>query len=84
MQINFHKICAQCGKNGRVYVVKCECQNIGVPYADAFYVVTTYCMSKVGSNQCRLKVHGGVVYKKSCWGIVKSMMIFLWWGFFKI
>jgi len=31
-------------------------------------------LSRVSANQCRIRVHGGVEYKKSCWGIVKSFI----------
>lgn len=54
---------------------------MGVPYSDTFSVGVQYCLSRVSANQCRIRIHAGVVYKKSCWGIVKSeLAIFSVWG----
>uniref|UniRef100_A0A914VS12 VASt domain-containing protein n=1 Tax=Plectus sambesii TaxID=2011161 RepID=A0A914VS12_9BILA len=66
--------CHQYGKAGQIYVVHAETQNTGVPYADNFFVLVTYCITRVSANECRLKVHGGIVYKKSIWGIVKGFI----------
>ncbi|KRZ30739.1 GRAM domain-containing protein 1B, partial [Trichinella pseudospiralis] len=66
--------CTEVSKAGKVYVIKVEVQNFGIPYSDAFQVDLTYCLTKVGENQCRLRVNAQVVYRKSCWGIVKSII----------
>ncbi|CAL2028964.1 unnamed protein product [Caenorhabditis brenneri] len=51
-----------------------ETQNSGVPYADNFTVNCRYCVSRTGPASCRVKVHGGIVYKKNVWGIVKGFI----------
>lgn len=61
--------------------MKCEVCNFGVPYSDTFSVGVQYCLSRVSANQCRIRVHAAVVYKKSCWGIVKSEFYFLFFCF---
>lgn len=71
------KVCSELSKSGKVYVVKCVCHQLGIPYGDTFDIGTTYCMSRVSSNKCRLRVHGGTIYRKSCWGIVKSKLFLI-------
>ncbi|KRZ79221.1 GRAM domain-containing protein 1B, partial [Trichinella papuae] len=71
---NSGKSAIQWHKAGKVYVIKVEVQNFGIPYSDAFQVDLTYCLTKVAENQCRLRVNAQVVYRKSCWGIVKSII----------
>ncbi|KRY45803.1 GRAM domain-containing protein 1B [Trichinella britovi] len=66
--------CTEFSRAGKVYVIKVEVQNFGIPYSDAFQVDLTYCLTKVAENQCRLRVNAQVVYRKSCWGIVKSII----------
>ncbi|XP_022236926.1 GRAM domain-containing protein 1C-like, partial [Limulus polyphemus] len=61
-------------KPGQVYVVVCDVVSTGIPYSDTFSVKSHYCLSKVASNQCRLCVHGNIQYKKSVWGLVKSLI----------
>ncbi|UMM13704.1 hypothetical protein L5515_001846 [Caenorhabditis briggsae] len=51
-----------------------ETQNSGVPYADHFTVNCQYCVSRIGSASCRVKVYGTIVYKKSVWGVVKNFI----------
>ena len=58
----------------RVYVVACEVTNNGVPYSENFVVRTRYCICRVGRRRCRLTVHGGVVFVKSTWSFVKTMI----------
>jgi hypothetical protein len=60
------------GRDGRCYVVRCEVQNFGIPYADSFVVEKTYCLMARGPAACALQVHAGVKYVKSCWGLIKS------------
>lgn len=51
-----------------------ETQNSGVPYSDNFTVNCRYCISRTGPTSCRIKVHGGVMYKKSTWAVVKTFI----------
>ncbi|KRY38073.1 GRAM domain-containing protein 1B [Trichinella spiralis] len=67
--------CTEVSRAGKVYVIKVEVQNFGIPYSDAFQVDLTYCLTKVAENQCRLRVNAQVVYRKSCWGIVKRKLL---------
>lgn len=51
-----------------------ETQNGGVPYAEDFTVNCQYCVMRTGPTSCRVKVHGGMIYKKNLWGIVKTFV----------
>uniref|UniRef100_A0A1I7YP45 VASt domain-containing protein n=1 Tax=Steinernema glaseri TaxID=37863 RepID=A0A1I7YP45_9BILA len=51
-----------------------ETKNQGVPYADYFTVKTTYCVTRIAKNQCRLKVHGLLNFIKTPWGPIKGYM----------
>lgn len=53
------------GKHVDGYVVKKNAVNSGIPYADAFYVFCKYCITKIDSSSCRLRVHAGVEFTKS-------------------
>lgn len=68
------QMCRQHGKAGHVYVVHGESQNSGVPYSENFNVLVTHCITRVAANECRLKVHGGIIYKKNIWGLVKGFI----------
>ncbi|XP_076350220.1 protein Aster-B-like isoform X2 [Tachypleus tridentatus] len=61
-------------KPGQVYVVVCDVVSTGIPYSDTFSIKSHFCLTKVASNQCRLCVHGNIQYKKSVWGLVKSLI----------
>ncbi|XP_054715414.1 protein Aster-B-like [Uloborus diversus] len=61
-------------KPGQVYTVDCDVVNTGIPYSDAFTVKSVYCLTRVSKKECRLRVSGCVKYKKSVWGIVKSLI----------
>lgn len=56
------------------FVLAKETQNSGVPYAEHFTVNCKYCVSRTGPNSCKVKVHGGLVYKKSVWAMIKSFI----------
>ncbi|WKX88027.1 hypothetical protein Q1695_007995 [Nippostrongylus brasiliensis] len=60
------------GRNGDGFVVNKETQNSGVPYANDFTIQCTYCVSKVSDNEARLKVHGGIIYKRNIWSVVRG------------
>ncbi|ESO93750.1 hypothetical protein LOTGIDRAFT_104744, partial [Lottia gigantea] len=66
--------CYKQSKPGIIYVVDCQCENNGIPYADSFFVVTQYCLTRVTKEKCRLRVTGEIKYRKSVMGIVKSMI----------
>jgi len=57
---------------GEVYVVDIETANAGIPYADSFCVMLHFCLHKVDQRKTHLTVYGGIKYKKSVWGLVKS------------
>ncbi|GBM25485.1 GRAM domain-containing protein 1B [Araneus ventricosus] len=61
-------------KPGQVYTVDCDVVNTGIPYSDAFTVKSVYCLTKVSKKECRLRISGCVRYKKSVWGLVKSLL----------
>ncbi|XP_055958591.1 protein Aster-B [Patella vulgata] len=66
--------CYKQSKPGIIYVVDCQCENNGIPYADSFFVITQYCLTRVTKDKCRLRVTGEVKYKKSVMGLIKSMI----------
>lgn len=65
-----------CSKPGELYSIDVEAVNSGIPYADSFYITTHYCLNKVGENETSFSVFSNVKYKKSVWGLVKSISNF--------
>ncbi|XP_021349375.1 GRAM domain-containing protein 1B-like isoform X3 [Mizuhopecten yessoensis] len=61
-------------KPGSLYVVDTECSMAGIPYADAFVVVNRFCISHVTRHKSRLRITTEIRYKKSVWGLAKSMI----------
>ncbi|XP_021003694.1 protein Aster-B [Parasteatoda tepidariorum] len=61
-------------KPGQVYTVDCDVVNTGIPYSDAFTVKSVYCLTSVSKRETRLRISGCVRYKKSVWGLVKSLI----------
>ncbi|KAG8197913.1 hypothetical protein JTE90_020292 [Oedothorax gibbosus] len=61
-------------KPGQVYTVDCDVVNTGIPYSDTFTVKSVYCITRVSKRECRLRISGCVRYKKSVWGLVKSLI----------
>jgi len=59
---------------GAFYAIDSESVNAGIPYADAFAVTIHYCLSRVSSAESRLVVVNNIKYKKSVWGITKSII----------
>ncbi|XP_061165219.1 protein Aster-B-like [Saccostrea echinata] len=59
---------------GTYFTVDTECSCLGIPYGNTFIVVNRYCISKVNRYKSRLQVTSEVRYKKSVWGLVKSMI----------
>ncbi|KAJ1346521.1 hypothetical protein KIN20_001331 [Parelaphostrongylus tenuis] len=62
------------GRSGDGFIVNKESQNSGIPYANDFVIQCTYCISKITDNEARIKVHGGIIYKKSIWSVVRSYL----------
>ncbi|GMR62129.1 hypothetical protein PMAYCL1PPCAC_32324, partial [Pristionchus mayeri] len=44
----------------------------GVPYANSFHVSCTHCIMGYGRGQARLVVHGGLIFTKSVWGMIRG------------
>lgn len=66
-----------CYKNptpGTYFTVDTECSCLGIPYGNTFIVVNKYCVSKVSRYKSRIQISSEVRYKKSVWGLVKSMI----------
>ncbi|XP_077985804.1 protein Aster-B-like [Glandiceps talaboti] len=61
-------------KDGHCYIVETDVVNHGIPYGDNFYVSNRYCITRVNSTQCRLRVHCEIKYRKSVWGLVKTII----------
>ncbi|KAH7719242.1 GRAM protein [Aphelenchoides avenae] len=59
-------------KCGRGFVVTKEVNNSGVPYADSFSVNLKYCIIPVAERTCLLRVHGGIIFKKSILGMIRG------------
>ncbi|CAL1537178.1 unnamed protein product [Lymnaea stagnalis] len=68
------QICYNMSKAGRIYHVDCECCNGGIPYADSFYVLLRYCLTRVSPIKCRVVVTGELKYKKHVMGMFKGMI----------
>ena len=66
------QMCYKQSQPGILYVIDAECVPSGIPYADAFYVVNRYCLTRVSKEKSRLRVTSEVKYRKSVWGVVKS------------
>lgn len=63
-----------CSKAGHLYSVDSNAINAGIPYADSFNVLVHICMQKISETESSVQVFGQVKYRKSVWGIVKSMI----------
>lgn len=61
-------------KPGEAYVVEFEATNSGIPYADAFSIASHYCLRKEDENKTRIGVWGNIKYKKTLWGLIKTMI----------
>ncbi|CAG5134776.1 unnamed protein product [Candidula unifasciata] len=68
------QICYAMSRPGRIYHVDCECCNGGIPYADSFYAVLRYCLTRVSPVKCRVVVTGEVRYRKPVMGMFKGMI----------
>lgn len=61
-------------KPGGTYTVELEATNTGIPYADAFTVASHYCLTKEDESRTRIGVWVSLKYKKTLWGLVKTMI----------
>ncbi|CAH1797342.1 unnamed protein product [Owenia fusiformis] len=68
------QVCYAQSKPGIIYVVDCEVANQGIPYADSFYVVQRYCITRVLNHKCRLRITSEIKYKKYVFGLVKNFI----------
>ncbi|CAJ0962800.1 unnamed protein product, partial [Mesorhabditis belari] len=66
------QVCSHLSADG--FVVRKESHNSGVPYADSFAVLVTYCVTRVTSTSSRVRVHGGIDYRKSIWSMMKTFI----------
>ncbi|KHN83974.1 GRAM domain-containing protein 1B [Toxocara canis] len=66
------QVCMELEQLSDGFVVTTESQNAGIPYADSFLIQCKYCVTRVDSTHSRLLIHGGIIYKKSIWGIVRG------------
>ena len=59
---------------GQFYLIDTECVNGGIPYGENFYVVNRFCIARVSSSKCRLRITSQIKYRKNVWGIVRSFI----------
>ena len=59
---------------GQFYLIDTECVNGGIPYGENFYVINRFCITRVSSGKCRLRITSQIKYRKNVWGIVKSFI----------
>ncbi|XP_061484315.1 protein Aster-C isoform X3 [Rhineura floridana] len=62
------------------YRIDTEVVTHDVPYHDYFYTVYSYCISRMSSKKCRLRISSDVKYKKQPWGLVKNIIEKNTWG----
>ncbi|XP_067143830.1 protein Aster-B-like [Centruroides vittatus] len=61
-------------EQGRFYVIETDVSNNGVPYSDSFSIKSHNCLTRISKNQCRFRVYSQISYKKSVWGLVKTVI----------
>uniref|UniRef100_A0A8D2LUB1 GRAM domain containing 1C n=1 Tax=Varanus komodoensis TaxID=61221 RepID=A0A8D2LUB1_VARKO len=62
------------------YRIDTEVVTHDVPYHDYFYTVHSYCIARISSHKCRLRIYSDVKYKKQPWGLVKNIIEKNTWG----
>lgn len=62
------------GKEGEAYVIETDVSNQGVPYSESFSIKSHNCITKISKQQCRYRVFSSINYKKSVWGLVKTII----------
>lgn len=68
------QIMLPCSRPGHLYCIDVESTNAGIPYADAFSVLTHYCMNNISDGETSLTICSQIKYKKNVWSLVKSMI----------
>ncbi|XP_014242706.1 GRAM domain-containing protein 1B-like isoform X3 [Cimex lectularius] len=62
-----------CSKPGERYVIEIEASNAGIPYADAFFIVSHYCLTRgADPGTSNIAVYCQIKYRKSVWMLAKS------------
>ncbi|XP_065901985.1 protein Aster-A-like isoform X3 [Dysidea avara] len=69
-----HQIYSKEGQMGLKHTVNTEVVNGNIPYGDSFYVCCQFCMTRMAHNKSRCRVTSHIVFRKSCWGLVKSLI----------
>ena len=59
------QVCYKDSKAGRAYLIDCQTRNGGIPYADSFYVVLRYCLTRVSPSKCRVQVSSELKFCES-------------------
>ncbi|CAI5773020.1 VASt domain-containing protein [Podarcis lilfordi] len=62
------------------YRIDTEVVTHDVPYHDYFYTVYSYCIVRMSSQKCRLRISSDVKYRKQPWGLVKNIIEKNTWG----
>lgn len=62
-------------KPEQMYIVRSDVVTSGIPYGDSFSCHTNYCITRVNSAKCRMKVSIGITYRKSIFGLVKGKFL---------
>ncbi|CAH0553389.1 unnamed protein product [Brassicogethes aeneus] len=73
-QVTEHQMMRPCSKAGYLYSIDVETTNAGIPYADSFTVLVHYCLKRISDNKSSFSAYVQIKYKKSVWGLVKSMI----------
>eukprot|EP00096_Caligus_rogercresseyi_P009391 TRINITY_DN3184_c0_g1_i1.p1 TRINITY_DN3184_c0_g1~~TRINITY_DN3184_c0_g1_i1.p1 ORF type:complete len:623 (-),score=170.89 TRINITY_DN3184_c0_g1_i1:283-2151(-) len=59
---------------GYYYMIDVDTLNSGIPYADSFYVSSSFCLSRVSEKESRLTIKSSINFKKTVWGMLKSFI----------
>ncbi|KAL6440709.1 hypothetical protein ACFW04_003283 [Cataglyphis niger] len=73
-QVTETQVMLPCSRPGHLYCIDVESINAGIPYADSFSILTHYCMNNISENETSLAIFSQIKYKKSVWGIMKSVI----------
>lgn len=73
-QVTETQVMLPCSRPGHLYCIDVESINAGIPYADSFSILTHYCINNISENETSLAIFAQMKYKKSVWGIMKSVI----------
>ncbi|GAB1866298.1 GRAM domain-containing protein 1C [Camponotus japonicus] len=73
-QVTETQVMLPCSRPGHLYCIDVESTNAGVPYADSFSILTHYCINNISEIETSLAIFSQMKYKKSVWGIMKSVI----------